>query len=184
MAEEIKETETVPEADKKQEDPKIETVEELKAKLEEAERRAKNKADEAERHFKKLAKFEAEEAKRKEAEMTDLEIANKRAQELEAKVRQLEISKLQHDIAAKVGLAAVLADRLRGETPEEMEADAKILLEAQPKKSAPNAGATNPGDKSPNTETFEEAHKRWKQADKVINPFAGGGVIFPHGTPD
>ena len=37
---------------------KTETVEELKARLEEAERRAANKAAEAERHFKKLAKFE------------------------------------------------------------------------------------------------------------------------------
>ncbi len=184
MADESKETEKVADEVEKPVDPKTETVEELKAKLEEAERRAKNKTDEAERHFKKLAKFEAEEAKRKEAEMSELELANKRAQELEAKVRQLEFGKLQHDIATKVGLPAVLADRIKGETPEEMEADAKTLLEALPKKTAPNAGATNPGDKSPNTETFEEAHKRWKQADKVTNPFAGGGVIFPHGTPD
>ena len=89
--------------------------------MDEAERRAKNKADEAERHFRKLAKFEQEEAKRREAEMTELELANKHAQELEAKVRQLEISRLQHDIAAKVELPSVLADRLKGETPEELE---------------------------------------------------------------
>ena len=106
---------------------KAETVEELKARLEEAERRAKNKAEEAERHFRKLTKLEQEEAKRKEAEMTEIELANKRAQELEAKVRQLEISRLQHDIAAKVGLPAIYADRLKGETPEELEADAKLL---------------------------------------------------------
>lgn len=92
---------------------KAETVEELKARLEEAERRAKNKAEEAERHFRKLTKLEQEEAKRKEAEMTEIELANKRAQELEAKVRQLEISRLQHDIAAKVGLPAIYADRLK-----------------------------------------------------------------------
>ena len=164
---------------------KTETVEELKARLDEAERRAKNKTDEAERHFKKLAKFEQEEAKRKEAEMTEIERANKHAQELEAKVRQLEISKLQHDIAAKVGLPSVFADRLKGETPEELEADAKVLLEAQPKqKLALNIGATNPGDKSNQTETFEEAHKRWKSADAFTNPFSGGGVNFPNGKPD
>ena len=161
---------------------KTETVEELKARLDEAERRAKNKADEADRHFKKLAKFEQEEAKRKEAEMTEIELANKRAQELEAKVKQLETNKLQHDIATKVGLPAVFADRIRGETPEEMEADAKILLEAQPKqKAAPNTGATNPGEKAGSGDDFETAHKRWKAGEKQPNPFLGGGVVFPPG---
>ena len=159
---------------------KAETVEELKARLDEAERRAKNKADEAERHFKKLEKFEQEEAKRKEAEMTEIELANKRAQELEAKVRQLEMNRLQHDIAAKVGLPAIYADRLKGETPEELEADAKLLLEAQPKqKAAPNTGATNPGEKAGSGDTFEDAHKRWKAGEKPANPFLGGGVVFP-----
>lgn len=160
---------------------KAETVEELKARLDEAERRAKNKADEAERHFKKLAKFEQDEAKRKEAEMTEIELANKRAQELEVKVRQLEISRLQHDIAAKVGLPAILADRLKGETPEELEADAKLLLEAQPKqKAAPNTGATNPGGSAKTEPDFDVEHARWKAAQKQsANPFTGGGVVFP-----
>ena len=88
MVDELKAPETGTEAQAEtQVIDKTETVEELKARLDEAERRAKNKADEADRHFKKLAKFEQEEAKRKEAEMTEIERANKRAQELEAKVR-------------------------------------------------------------------------------------------------
>lgn len=154
---------------------KAETVEELKARLDEAERRAKNKADEAERHFKKLAKFEQEEAKRKEAEMTELELANKRSQELEAKVRQLEISRLQHDIAAKVGLPFVWADRLKGETPEELEADAKSILEAQPKqKAAPNAGATNPGEQASKDETRAQKLKRLTGGEAEI--WGGGGI--------
>lgn len=154
---------------------KAETVEELKARLDEAERRAKNKADEAERHFKKLAKFEQEEAKRKEAEMTEIELANKRSQELEAKVRQLEISRLQHDIAAKVGLPSVLADRLKGETPEELEADAKLLLEAQPKqKATPNIGATNPGEQASKDETRAQKLKRLTGGEAEI--WGGGGI--------
>lgn len=154
---------------------KTETVEELKARLDEAERRAKNKADEAERHFKKLAKFEQEEAKRKEAEMTEIERANKRAQELEAKVRQLEINRLQHDIAAKVGLPAIYADRLKGETPEELEADAKLLLEAQPKqKAAPNTGATNPGEQASKDETRAQKLKRLTGGEAEI--WGGGGI--------
>lgn len=154
---------------------KAETVEELKARLDEAERRAKNKADEAERHFKKLAKFEQDEAKRKEAEMTEIELANKRAQELENEVRQLKISKLQHDIAAKVGLPAILADRLKGETPEELEADAKILLEAQPKqKAAPNTGATNPGEQASKEETRAQKLTRLTGGEAEI--WGGGGI--------
>ena len=154
---------------------KTETVEELKARLDEAERRAKNKADEAERHFKKLAKFEQEEAKRKEAEMTEIELANKRAQELEAKVRQLEINRLQHDIAAKVGLPAIYADRLKGETPEELEADAKLLLEAQPKqKATPNIGATNPGEQASKDETRAQKLKRLTGGEAEI--WGGGGI--------
>ena len=181
MVDELKAPETGTEAQAEtQVIDKTETVEELKARLDEAERRAKNKTEEADRQFKKLKKFEEEEAKRKEAEMTEIERANKHAQELEAKVRQLEISKLQHDIAAKVGLPAIYADRLKGETPEELEADAKLLLEAQPKqKAAPNTGATNPGEKAGSGDTFEDAHKRWKAGEKPANPFLGGGVVFP-----
>ena len=165
-----------------QTDTKTETVEELKAKLEEAERRAKNKADEAERHFRKLAKFEEEEAKRKETEMTEIERANKRAQELEEKVRQLEISKLQRDIAAKVGLPSVLADRLKGETPEELEADAKLLLEAQPKpKSAPNAGTTNPGGNAGPPETH--AQKKARLVGQEPDIWTGGGVYWGEQAP-
>ena len=154
---------------------KTETVEELKARLDEAERRAKNKADEAARHFKKLEKFEQEEAKRKEAEMTEIELANKRAQELEAKVRQLEMNRLQHDIAAKVGLPAIYADRLKGETPEELEADAKLLLEAQPKqKAAPNTGTTNPGEQASKEETRAQKLERLVGSD--ANIWKGGGI--------
>ena len=176
MVDELKAPETGTEAQAEtQVIDKTETVEELKARLDEAERRAKNKADEADRHFKKLAKFEQEEAKRKEAEMTEIELANKRAQELEVKVRQLEISRLQHDIAAKVGLPAIYADRLKGETPEELEADAKLLLEAQPKqKAAPNTGTTNPGEQASKEETRAQKLERLVGSD--ANIWRGGGI--------
>ena len=183
MVDELKAPETGTEAQAEtQVIDKTETVEELKARLEEAERRAKNKADEADRHFKKLAKFEQEEAKRKEAEMTEIERANKRQQELENEVRQLKISKLQHDIAAKVGLPAIYADRLKGETPEELEADAKLLLEAQPKqKAAPNAGATNPGEQASKEETRAQKLKRLTGGE--VDIWKGGGINWGPDNP-
>ena len=58
--------------------------------------------------------------------------------EAEAKARELELNALRRAAAEKVGLPGALADRLRGETPEEMEADAKSVLAALPKPQAPD----------------------------------------------
>jgi dsDNA-specific endonuclease/ATPase MutS2 len=161
MVDELKAAETAETQVETQVIDKTETVEELRARLEEAERRAKNKADEADRHFKKLAKFEQEEAKRKEAEMSELERANKHAQELEAQVKALQFKTLQQEIAGRIGLPSVYADRIRGETPEDMEADAKVLMDALPKpKAAPNTGATAPGSNASTGETESDKRKR------------------------
>ena len=54
-----------------------------------------------------------------------------------------EIAILRRDVAAKLNVPALLADRLRGETPEDIEADAKLLLAGLPKAGPPpgNAGS-------------------------------------------
>lgn len=74
-----------------------------------------------------------------------------------AKQREDELAKLQADIKArdlrdkrraigqKAGLPDAIADRLTGETDEELEADAKAILEALPKGALPKVSATNPG---------------------------------------
>ena len=79
--------------------------------------------------------------------MTEAEKATKRAQELEAKLKAYERAEAQRAAAEKVGIPAALASRLQGETPEELEADAKRLLELLPKpqKPAPGVNPTNPG---------------------------------------
>ena len=175
MVDEKKETEMVETQVETQVIDKTETVEELKARLEEAERRAKNKSDEAERHFKKLAKFEQEEAKRKEAEMSELERANKHAQELETQVKALQFKTLQQEIAGRIGLPPVYADRIRGETPEDMEADAKLLMDALPKqKAAPNTGSTNPGEQASKEET--RAQKLTRLTGGEVDIWKGGGI--------
>ena len=83
------------------------------------------------------------EAERKSAEEQGKwkELYEKQQSELtqaQAKARELELGKQRSDVAAKVGLPVALADRLRGETPEEMETDAKAMLAALPKPAAPN----------------------------------------------
>ena len=135
-----------------------ETLDALKAKLVEAERKAANKAEEAERHFKKLAKFEEEEKKRQEAELSELERANKKTAELESELKRLKTESLKREIAAKVGVPASLAARLQGETPEEIEADAKAILDTLPKPAA--VSPTNPGGGNTVKESDTERRKR------------------------
>ena len=119
------------------------------------------KAMEAEKvaAIKKLAKLETAEQARKEAELTELEKAQKRADEAEKKAKAAELSILRRDVAAKVGLPAALVDRLKGDTEEEIEADAKILLASLPVPVAPKLNTTNPG--QPQTgETDDDKRER------------------------
>lgn len=94
---------------------------------------------------KRAEELEATEAKRKEAELTELQKVQKRAEEAEARLKAAERRMLCDEIARKLGLPPQLAGRLQGETPEEIEADAKQLLEVIPKKTAPSLNPTNPG---------------------------------------
>jgi hypothetical protein len=61
------------------------------------------------------------------------------------RVAAMERQRTQGEIASKLGLPASLASRLQGATPEEMEADAKALLDALPKPTAPNINPTPGG---------------------------------------
>lgn len=56
----------------------------------------------------------------------------------EARAKALELAGLQRQVADKVGLPAALAERLRGDTLEDLEADAKAVLASIPKPAAPN----------------------------------------------
>jgi len=95
---------------------------------------------------KKLAKLEAAEQARQEAELSELQKVQKRAEEAEQKAKAAELAVLRRDAIASTGLPAAFADRLKGETLEEMEADAKTLLAAMPAKVAPKLEAANPGE--------------------------------------
>lgn len=64
----------------------------------------------------------------------------------EAKHARLAVTR--RDIAARLNVPVALADRLRGDTPEEIEADAKQLIASLPKSGTPTANAGN-GAKQP-----------------------------------
>jgi len=84
------------------------------------------------------AKKEADAAARKQAEEQGefkrlYEEANAKLAEAEQRAQAAELARLKADIGTRLQLPAALIDRLRGETAEELEADAKALLDALPK---------------------------------------------------
>lgn len=123
------------------------------------------KLRETEKQYKKdraeLERLRQLEEERKKAEMTESERLKVELEQERAKLRQLSIKAQQREVADQVGLPSVFADRIKGETPEDMMADAKIILEALPKqKAAPNSGVTAPGDKTVTGETEAEKRRR------------------------
>lgn len=103
---------------------------------------------------------------REEAEMTEVQKLSKRLAETETALKAERRAAQAAGIAAKFGLPAPLAERLKGETPEEMEADAKALLEALPKPQAQEPakpktpGPVNPGSNGKAEESAADRNAR------------------------
>jgi len=135
------------------------TAEELQKELETARRSLKNKEEEAQRVHSKLKKFEEAEDEKRKAELSEIDRLKAELKETQKLLKKTEAEALKRSIAEKTGLPAALALRLTGETPEELEADAKALLEALPKKTAPTLSTTNPGGAS-GGETDAERRRR------------------------
>jgi hypothetical protein len=115
----------------------------------------------------KLSKFEEAEKQRKEAEMTEteklqLQISEKEKSltQIQSELEKLKLNEKKREIAEEVGLPTLFALRIQGTTPEEMKADAMVLLGAIPKIKT-TINATNPGNNSlSDKETDEERRKR------------------------
>jgi anthranilate phosphoribosyltransferase len=155
MAEEVK-TEMVketPEGEKPTTEqpakPIAEMVQISATELEDIRAALKKANGEAAKYRKTAEQVEVERKAKEEAEMTALQKAEARAKDLEAQLNGERHARLQAAVAAKVGLPAQLADRLKGETAEELEADAKAIKElipAQPAQKPASPGiVTNPG---------------------------------------
>lgn len=169
---EVQDTPTVVDEQKPEEFDEARAMDLIRKQREEL-KQAKKAAAELER-YKKM------EDERKQAEMTESERLKAELDKLQSELKAKTVRTMQIEVAAKVGLPNALSDRLHGETLEEMEEDAKAILEVLPKqKAAPNTGATNPGEKAGSGDDFEAAHNRWKAGEKQPNPFLGGGVVFP-----
>ena len=141
---------------------------ELIRKQREELKQAKKAAAELER-YKKL------EEERKQAEMSETDRLKAELERAQGELKAKTVRTMQIEVAAKRGIPAALSDRLHGETLEEMEEDAKAILEVLPKqKAAPNAGATNPGEQASKEETRAQKLKRLTGGEAEI--WGGGGI--------
>lgn len=161
------------------------TVESLQAELERVQKALHDANKEAASRRKKLDEFEQAEQKRKEAEMTELEKAQAALKEKETELSQLRRREMQRAAAEKAGLPLALASRLTGETPDELEADAKSLLEAMPKAAAPQKpaiGPTNPGSSATGMTEDQRRVELFGGGARVFDPNHsrqhGGGVVY------
>lgn len=155
-----------------------------RAEFEAVQKALKEANKEAAARRKALEAYEADKKAREEAEMTDLQKAQKRLAELEGALKATELKDRKRAIADKVGLPAVLASRLQGETEEELEVDAKALLETLPKPAKASPGVvTNPGSGA----TAETTDEQFKAAifgrgvniwDIAKNSDKGGGIFI------
>lgn len=132
---------------------------------------------------KELDRLKADEAKRKEAEMSELEKAQKRAADLEAELSRERVEKLRVKVAARYQLPDSLADRLKGETEEELDADAKALAELLPKQQKKADLKANDVAGGQQKETDQQRRARLygfgnNPFDQATVERNGGGVFF------
>ena len=129
-----------------------------------------------------LEKYKQREEERKKAEMTELERLKAEYDQAQAELKASRLRTMQIEVAAKLGLPAALSDRLKGETLEEMEEDAKAILEVLPKqKAAPNTGTTNPGEQASKEET--RAQKLTRLTGGEVDIWKGGGINWGPDNP-
>ena len=157
---EVTNPEVIPPIEKIEEE-EVPTVEDLQVKIDKLTLKLTNKTEEAKRVHDALddiKKAEKEKAQEELSEIDKLQVQldekSKALLESQASLKEMKLNEQRINIAAKVGLPSVLSLRIQGETPEEMEEDARALLEGLPKKQAripvtkPDASITTKPEKS------------------------------------
>lgn len=170
---------TTPEPEKVavQPEPKpAQTLEQVAAELEAARKALKDANREAADRRKKLEAYEKAEQEKAAAELSETDKLKKQLEETAAKLRAVELNNLKQRTAAAVGLPPELADRLQGETEDDLKADAEKLAKLMPPKQ-PKAGPTNPADGK--QETVYELGARLVKEAQGGDIWTGGGVRWP-----
>lgn len=148
------------------------TIEKLRAEIKEL----KPKAKQAE-------ELSAAEQKRKEAEMTETQKLQAALEKAQAELKEHQLTALKRQAAEEINLPLIFADRLRGETLEELKADAGKILEALPKApKPPPVSPTSPSGAS-QKETLDQQRARVygtgiSPLDPEYAKAHGGGVFW------
>ena len=131
----------------------------------------------------KLSAFEKAEQEKADAQLSEVEKLKKQLAQIAQEKAALERATLQRQAAEKVGLPPAFADRLRGDTLEDLEKDAKLIKDALPK-ITPTVSATNPGSNATgqgetDAQRLARIHGQSVNVfDPVQNTQLGGGVRF------
>jgi len=109
------------------------------------------------------------------------EKAQAQAAKLEADLKDREMALLRQQVAISKRLPSPLADRLRGETLEELEADADAILQAIPKPAAPSldgrAGGNGTASAAVTDEEIEQLAARWRVKPEHIDRAAAAKML-------
>lgn len=143
----------------------------------------RNIEKQAKKDAKELELYRQKEREREEAEMTELQKAQKQLEDLQVQNANLQRDFWRREAAAQANLPSIFADRIKGATLEEMLEDAKKLADVLPKskQQMPTLKSTNPA----NGEKVEtDAEKRERLFGRQGNAFdfdqiiaKGGGVM-------
>ena len=152
------------------------TPEQALAELEATRKALKDANREAAERRKKLEAYEKAEAEKAAAELSETERRKKQLEDTAAKLRAVEIANLKQRTAAAAGLPPELADRLQGETEDDLKADAAALVKLMPPKQ-PKAGPTNPAEGRQES-SYERGARLVKEAQGG-DIWTGGGVRWP-----
>lgn len=144
-------------------------------------RKQREELKQAKKAAAELERYKQAEEVRKQAEMSETDRLKAELERAQGELKAKTVRTMQIEVAAKLGLPAALSDRLHGETLEEMEEDAKAILEVLPKKPAPNLGATNPGDRAGVVETH--AQKKARLLGQSPDIYSGGGINWGNQAP-
>ena len=127
-------------------------------------KKLRKESDEKQKELDKLLK---EKTEREKDELSAIEKAELERDEFEekyketnAELEQVKLNNLKREIAEGVGLPPAFAQRITGATPEEMEADAKVLLDAMPKQAKISTTSPGPNAFVSTNETDAERRKR------------------------
>jgi hypothetical protein len=134
---------------------------------------AKKLRQEAHSLRRRMHEFEAKAKAEEDAKLSETERLRKKLDEAQAALKAKELADMRLKAAKAAGLAEVLADRLQGETEDDLAVDALTLAKAMPKVTAV-ISATNPGVQPRLSQeaiarmTPDEINKNWEAVSAAL----------------